>query len=412
MSDADRELADQARMIEQMERDPHPYRDLLARLMRGVSEIGAVVNEIGERWKRDYLQPAVAHDKAKPDGQDYENYSKPLIIAAEMLRMRYGFGELAHRIYLKAVELTDRHCTAPGPDLHRGALYANLGITYLDRRQFELGLSWLLAAANEDVRFNRVGDIYGSHALSDIGIYGQWVQKAIMPVLAPGVLDFVNGQLGAAYGFPDVMRVLRSLAGNGDLNLLAGIVNFSDVDGRTDYMAHSVRFTCLRDLATLIEVLLKRIGAAHTDPAVRAKYAREQTMAPMIFRMHYQHDPRGANVALRAVRSAGLFWNAVRQQNDLIAGIDAGFDNVKSAGGLSLADVRAYLHATTLSTDHNADALAKRYLLAYRLRNETSHSFRPEDPGVVAHAAEFRCWLLQTIIYAYFWFRDTGQVVL
>lgn len=54
--------------------------------------------------------------------------------------------------------------------------------------------------------------------------------------------------------------------------------------------------------------------------------------------------------------------------------------------------------------------MAKRYLLAYRLRNETSHSFNPTAPGMVAHAAEFRIWLLQTVFYTYFYFRDTGQV--
>jgi hypothetical protein len=412
MSDTDRDMEEIARMVERMEREPHPYRDLLVHLMRSVNDVSGVVNAIGDRWRHEYLLPAVAHDKANPVGQDYENYSNPLLGTAEILRMQFGFKDLAHRISLKAVELTDRHCVAPGPDLHRGALYANLGITYLERRQFELGLSWLLAAAKEDVRFNRVPDVYGSHAMSDIGIYGQWVAKEIMPVLAPGVLDFVNGRLGTVYGFPDVMRVLRSLAGNGDLNLLAGIVNFSDVEGRNDYMAHSVRFTSLRDLATLSEVLLKRIGAAHTDAAVRAKYANEQMMGGMIHHMHYQHGPRHANVALRAVRSAGLFWNSIQQQNNIIAGIDAGFDSVKSAGGLSVADVRAYLHGTLLSADPNADALAKHYLLAYRLRNETSHSFRPEDSGVVAHATEFRIWLLQTIFYAYFWFHDSGQAVL
>ena len=410
MSEPDLQMEEIARMVERMEQQAHPYRDVLARLMRAVGEVSELVNVIGDRWRHEYLLPAKAHDKANPAGQDYENYSKPLIVAAEMLRMQFGFKDLAHRIYLKAVDMTDRHCAAPGPDLHRGALYANLGITYLERRQFELGLSWLLASANEDARFNRVPAAHDSYALSDGGIFGQWVQKEIMPVLDPDVLGFVNGQLGTAYGFPDVMRVLRSLAGSGDMNILSGIVNFSDMHGRGDYVGHSVRFTCIRDVATLTEVLLKRIGNNHADPAVQTNFAASPMMANMIHHMHYQHGPNNPNPALKAVRSEGLFWNFVRQQNDLIAGIDAGFNTIKNFAGMTIADVRTYLDTTALSAVPNADAMAKRYLLAYRLRNETSHSFNPTAPGMVAHAAEFRVWLQQTIFYTYFYFRDSGQV--
>jgi len=126
--------------------------------------------------------------------------------------------------------------------------------------------------------------------------------------------------------------------------------------------------------------------------------------------MHYQHDPRHANNALRAVRSEGLFWNAVRSENNLLAGIDVGFDYVKDFAAHSIADVRTHLDSTAhFAADPNADALAKRFLLAYRLRNETSPSFRPTDPGMVAYAAEFRTWLLQTILCSYLFFRNTGQ---
>jgi hypothetical protein len=272
-------------------------------------------------------------------------------------------------------------------------------------------LSWLLASANEDVRFNRVVAVHDRYALSDEGIFGQWVRKEIMPVLASDVLGFVNGQLGTAYGFPDVMRVLRSLTGTGDMNILSGIVNFSDMHGRGDYVGHSVRFTCIRDLATLTEVLLKRIGKDHADAAVKAKFTAGPMMAKMIHHMHYQHGPDNPNPALKAVRTEGLFWNSVRHQNDLIAGIDAGFNTVKNFAGVTIADVRTYVDTTALSAVPNADAMAKRYLLAYRLRNETSHSFNPTAPGMVAHAAEFRGWLLQTIFSTYFYFRDSGQVV-
>jgi hypothetical protein len=389
----------------------HPYHEQLYYLMRAVGDADKLVNEIGSRWKVDFLQKAAAPDKDHPGGQDYDAYATPLIVAAEMLRKQPGCKELAHRIYLAAVRLTDQHCAASGIDLHRGALYADLAITHLERKQFELGLSWLLAAANEDVRFHRIPTVYDSYALSNDGVLGQWVQELLLPAMPAAVLDFVNTQLGTAYGFPDVMYCLRSLAGHGDLNLLAGIANFADMHGRTDYIAHSVRFTCLRDLATLTEVLLKRVGVGHADAAVQGKFASGPMMANIIHHMHYLHlpGPRAANPALKAARSEGLFWNSVQHQNDLIVAIDGGFDAIKDFNTTSIADVRTYLDTHALAADANVGALAKRFLLAYRLRNETSHSFHPTAPGMVAHAEEFRLWLLQTIFYAYFWFRDTGQ---
>lgn len=408
--DVSRQMEAAEQFFRRMEEKRHPYVEELRRLMRAVADVGELVNEIGSRWKHDFLDSAKAPDKANPGGEDYDGYASPLIVVAEVLRKQPGFKGLAHHIYSVAVRLADKHCADTGTDLHRGALYADLAITHFERGQYELGLSWLLASANEDVRFNRVPTVYDSFALSDGGIFGQWVKEQLLPTVPATVLDFVNARLGTAYGFPDVMRCLRSLAGHGDLNLLAGIVNFADMEGRADYVAHSVRFTCLRDLATLTEVLLKRVGAGHPDAAVLAKFAQSPMLGGIVHHMHYLHGPRHANPAMRAVRSEGLFWNSVRKENDLVAGIDAGFDSVKDFNATPIAAARAYLDATTLvAADPGADALAKRFLLAYRLRNETSHSFHPTDPGVVAHAAEFRTWLLQTIFYSYFFFRDTGQ---
>lgn len=414
MNDEDREMKEMSEAVALIEDEPHPYREQLAQMMRSVTEVGSVVNDIVDRWRVEYLERAEAHDKTRPEGQDFENYSKPLLVAVDMLRKQVGFKDLAHLMCLKAVDLTDRRCVAMRQDLHRGAMYAHLGITYFERRQFELGMSWLLAAANEDVRFNRVPNVYGSYALSDAGIFGQWVRIEIMPVLEPGVLGFVNGQLGTAYGFAEVMKVFRSLAGTGDLNLMAGLINFSDMRDRNDYMAHSVRFTCLRDLATLTEVFLKHIGEKHADANVRTEYAGSPNMGSMVHHMHYQHNSgqRAANPALKAHKNPGLFHNIVAQRNDLLAAVDAGFDSIKDFNAVSIADARTYLNATNLfPADAFTDALAKRYLLAYRLRNETSHSFQPESPGIVAHAEEFRLWLLQAVFYSYFYFRDSGQVV-
>ncbi|MFO0796080.1 MAG: hypothetical protein U0804_01320 [Gemmataceae bacterium] len=404
------DMAEIAKLVQVMQEKQHPYVAQLGDLMRAVGDVGSLVDEIGARWTQDFLVTAKAPDKANPAGQDYDSYASPLIVVAEMLRKQTGFKGLAHRIYAVAARLADKHCTDTGTDLHRGALYADLAIAYFEQSEFELGLSWLLASANEDVRFNRVPTVYDSYALSDDGIFGQWVKQQLLPSIPSAVLDFVNAQLGTAYGFPDVMRFLRALAGQGDLNLLAGVVNFTRFEGRSDYVAQSVRFTCLRDLATLTEVLLKRIGLGHPDVAVRNKFADSPMLGGVVHHMHYHHGARHADLAKRLVRTEGLFWNSVRKENDLIAGIDAGFDSVKDFNSVPIAAVHTYLDTTTLvAAVPNADALAKRFLLAYRLRNETSHSFRPSDAGMIAHAAEFRTWLLQTLFYSFFFFRDSGQ---
>lgn len=408
-----RQMEEAERIHRNMTERSHPYREQLYSLMQEVGRVEALVNEIGLQWKVDFLEKAKAPDRDSPSGQDYDEYAAPLIVAAEMLRKQPVFKSLAHRIYLAAVHLTDLHCARSGVDLHRGALYADLAITFLERQQFELGLSWLLASANEDVRFRRVSTVYDSYALSDDGILGQWVKEYLMPVMPGAVLHFVDTQLGMTHGFQDVMRCLRSLAGRGDLNLLAGIANFAAMQGRADYIAHSVRFTCLRDLATLTEVLLKQVGVGHADPSVRVKMAAGPTMANIIHHMHYLHSAvqRNANPALKSARSEGLFWNSVKQQGELIVAIDAGFDAIKDFNATSIAEVRRYLDTHTLTTaDCNTDALAKRFLLAYRLRNETSHSFHPTAQGFVDHADEFQLWLLQTVFYVYFWFCHTRQV--
>jgi len=120
---------------------------------------------------------------------------------------------LAHRIYSVAVGIADKYCADTGTDLRQGALYADLAITYFEQNQYELGLSWLLASANKDVRFNRVPTVYDSFALSDGGIFGQWVKEQFPPSVPAAMLDFVNAQLGTNYGFPDVIRCLRARAG-------------------------------------------------------------------------------------------------------------------------------------------------------------------------------------------------------
>lgn len=402
LSDAMKQAAESYR---QMTGSPNPYREVLFDLLQTINHVEEIVNQLVGRWNADFLKVAKPHAKNK-SAQDFEDYSKALIVPTDALRLR-GFKELAHRIFLHAVKVTDKHCTDNNIDLHRGALYAQLAITYLEQKQHELGLSWLVAAASEDVRFNRVPDVYGSHAMSDSGILGEWVKKLVQPVIPAGVMGTVNSWLGTTYGINEQMQMLRSLAGKGDLNLFAGIINFQDMEGRTDYVGQSIRFNCLRDLATLFEVLLKRIGRTHADPSVRQKYNNPRLMlSNMIYQMHYQSYPT------KHPKADGIFWNSVQQQAGLLDAIDAGYSFVQDVAN-DIGAVWTYLNATTLyAMNVNIDAIAKRVLLTYRLRNMTSHGFTPADSGVVAHADDLRLWLLQAVFYLFFWAKMSGQAPL
>ena len=161
------EIAEQmqqsADLFERMETQKVPYRAEIRSVLTDLRAMNDGIAKIVLQWKADYLAKAKAHDKSKPNaGQDYEDYSTPIITPTEMIR-KVGFSELAHRLYKQVVRLTDEHCQPPGPDLHRGALYANFGITHLELGHFELGISWLLAAANEDFRFNRIPSVAGGY---------------------------------------------------------------------------------------------------------------------------------------------------------------------------------------------------------------------------------------------------------
>lgn len=400
------QMQESAALLERMESKAVPYRNEIREVLNQLNGMSDGISQIVARWKAEYLTEAKAHDKANPAGQDFEDYSKSIIVPTEMIR-RVGFSELAHRLYGLIVRITDQHCQPPGPDLHRGALYANYGITHLEQGHFELGISWLLAAANEDFRFHRIPAIPGGYSWD---IYGQWVEATVLKLLPPDALTFVASRLGIAIGLPEVMEMLKALAGYGDLNFLSGVVEYESVRGRADYMGHSIRFTCLRDLATLFEVLLKRIGEKHVDPNVRHAFSTSPMAGNIVHHMHYAGNPANPATAYKE----GLFWNSIQKQTDELEAIKSGFDYVKDFTTHSMADVRTYLHATTLLDAAKVDqeAVGKRLLLSYRLRNQTSHSFSPEDAGIVAHADEFRLWLLQSIFYGYFWFTRTGQVTL
>lgn len=76
----------------------------------------------------------------------------------------------------------------------------------------------------------------------------------------------------------------------------------------------------------------------------------------------------------------------------------------------ALDDVWRYLNTSTLSfQDAAADAVAKRVLLIYRLRNETSHNLDPSNPAIVPHYDDFWLWSIEALM-TFFWTTTTGAV--
>ncbi len=200
-----------------MQKPEVPYRKEILEALSQLSRMNEGVARIVARWQAEHLEKAKSYNKSNASDQDYEDYSKSIIFPAEMIR-RVNFSKLAHRLYGQVIRITDSHCQNSGIDLHRGALYANYAITHLELGHFEIGISWLLAAAEEDVRFKRVAFITDSYAWSEQGIYGQWVKSAVLQKLPPGASAFVAKRLGIAIGLGELIEMLRVFAGNGDLN--------------------------------------------------------------------------------------------------------------------------------------------------------------------------------------------------
>lgn len=115
-----------------------------------------------------------------------------------------------------------------------------------------------------------------------------------------------------------------------------------------------------------------------------------------------------------ATYTSGLFWNSIEQQVNVLKVIKHGFKYVGNFNRHSIDDVWNHLQSQRFLDRAYADdeALGKRILLSYRLRNETSHSYNPTDAGMITHADNLHLWLLQSIFYTYFWFTRTGQVTL
>jgi hypothetical protein len=154
------------------------------------------------------------------------------------------------------------------------------------------------------------------------------------------------------------------------------------------------------------------LGDAHKDATVTAAFANPPSLARLLCHMHYrdQLSARRQNPALNANKAPGLFHNSMTGWPALLDTIDAGIDFC--AGRANNCDqVWQHLNGNTLNgNDHAADAAAKRFLLAYKLRNQTSHTLNPIDPAIVPHYDDFHLWLLQAVLLAYFWAKQTGDM--
>lgn len=389
------------RMLEQ---ERSPFRDDFVRLKRNIDDLFEIVNQIGQRWKNDYLE------QANPNNPDLDEYAKPIIVFAEIIRKYKPLISLVQLIYEKSIELTENHCEKNNIDLHRGALYANLAITFLEQMRYKKALPWLHAAAKQDIDHRDDASTNDdSYAFSKSGIFRQWLDSHVIPLMPTGVLSFVNNHLGSSYTNKDVKEFIDWLSGRGDLHLISSLLDYNEVSNRNDYHAYSVRLSSIRDLATLFEVVFKQIGVKHNDTNVQANFIEPPTLAGLICHMHFQKKlkQRRRNPAHNSDRQEGLFHNSLLPNDDLLDAIDSEIDYCAGQAH-NVGDVWTHLNSITLSTNNMVNETGKRILLAYKLRNTTSHSFNPTDPDMVTHYDDFRLWLLQSVFFIYFWVKHEG----
>jgi hypothetical protein len=373
-------------------------------LIRDLGRVYGDIETLTRAWRQQFLAVADPTDPA------LDTYARPIITLAEIIRKHKGMTSLAQSIYEWALERVNGHCAANGVVLYRGALYINLAVTLLRQGRYKSALPWLHAAAADDLAHRHdVHTIYDSYAFSGAGIFGQWLDLSVLPALPADVLAFVNAALSVAHTNDDVKRSIGSLAGRGDLHIISSVLDFAEVEGKADYHADSVRLLAIRDLATMFEVLFKQIGESHNDPTVTARFLDPPTLARLICHMHFASGlgARRANPALNANREPGVFHNPLLPNDDILDAIDAGIDFC-AGNAHNVHDVWQYLQGAPFSANALADAIAKRVLLAYKLRNTTSHGFSPTDPNMQMHYNDFRLWMLQAVFILYFWARDNG----
>lgn len=384
---------------------PSPYSPDFQRLIASVNNTYDAVQKILNAWATTSLP--VTSPSSDPDA-----YVQPILTLTEILR-KQRLADVQSRLYEATLELIDQHCRATGTRLHKGAVYANFAIAHFERGLYSRGIAYLHAAAEEDKTTYGITDISQSYALSSSGIFGQWLNIVLGNMMPPGVLPFLAGVLTGNYGPSHVKELCRSLAGLADLRLPACLIEYSAARGMADPHSASVRLECLRDLAALFEVMWKRIGSRHKDPMVVAAFSDPPTLAGLICHMHFAgaRAARRKKPSLAANKAQGLLWNSIYQDADLLAAIDDHIDFFGDASH-SIADVWRYLSTTQLSPNAAAHEVATRFLLAYRIRNETAHTFNPLDPGITANVDQLFERLLEANLYLWFWARETGQVAL
>lgn len=382
---------------------PDPFQADYQALIAAVNRTYDAAQGILNKWA------ATSLDQASPSASDPDDYVRPMLTVTELLR-RLQLPDALSKLYLATLQLIDDRCASRGIRLHRGAVYANFAIAHLERGLYSQGIAYLHAAAQEDRVTHGAADIYATYALSPTGIFGQWLEVALQKMPA-AVSSFLSSVLPAGNLTPNPKDFCLWLAGLADLRFPASLVEYAQTGAMTDPHSASVRLECIRDLAALFEVLSKRLGSIHVDPVVKARFADPPALAGLICHMHFgdKKDKRRKNPALNANKAAGLLWNSVYQNPDLLTAIDDHIDFCGD-GSKSVAQVWQHLSTTTISPDAPTDSIAKRFLLAYRLRNETAHTFNPLDPGIVASANSFFEWLLEANLYLFISMKQTNQV--
>ena len=249
-----------------------------------------------------------------------------MLTLTELVR-KQRLARLPFRLYEATLEVIDQHCRATGARLHRGAIYANFGIAHLEMGLYSRGIAYLHAAAEEDRTTYRTTDIFESYALSSSGIFGQWLDVALSSA-PPVVFPFLAGVVNGRYGPSEVKRMCIWLAGLADLRFPASLVEYDAASSMTDPHSASVRLECLRDLAALFEVIWKRIGSSHKDPAVASAFSDPPALAGLICHMHFADSKvaRRKNQTLSARKTQGLLWNSISKSADLLRAIDDHID--------------------------------------------------------------------------------------
>lgn len=382
---------------------PDLFQDDYQSLIDAMQRMKDTVQRISKRWE------AISLQQASPQADDPDAYVEPILKAAELLEEQ-KIPDILDQLYIPTLQLIDQHCSSSSGRLHKGKLIGYFAISFLNRGLYSRGIAYLYAAAQEDTVTYGATNIYGTHALSPTGIFGRWLD-IVLQRTPSAVLPYLSSVLRGSYDISDVREFCLWLAKLADLRFPAALLEFSETRNMKDPHSASVRLQCLRDLAALFEVLWKCIGSNHTDLDVKVAFSDPPSLARLMCHMHFKADKkdRRGNPKLNVKKRKGLLWNSVCKSPDLLMAID---NHIDFCGKISrpITNIWQYLSTNRLSPDATANDVAKRFLLAYRLRNQTAHTFDPLDPGINKNADAFFEWLLEANLYLYLWAKETGQV--